>query len=79
MKKLLALFLLALGVSYFATRAMADTVVVSPNGVGIGLHHHGHDWHRGDEGMHRVKGHGGHDVDDHSHHADRGHDGNHAE
>ncbi len=79
MKKVLALFVIALGVSYFATRAMADAVVVSPNGVGIGMHHHGHDRHRGDEGMHHAMGHGGHDVDDHSHHADRGHDKNHAE
>jgi hypothetical protein len=72
MKNFLALFLLALGASYFATRAMADAVVVSPNG--IGMHHHGHDRHHGDEGMHHMKGHGGHDVDDHSHHADRGHE-----
>jgi hypothetical protein len=72
MKKFLALFLLALGASYFATRAMADAVVVSPNG--IGMHHHGHDRHHGDEGMHHMKGLGGHDVDDHSHHADRGHE-----
>lgn len=79
MKKVLALFLIALGVSYFATRAMADAVVVSPNGVGIGLHHHGHDRHRGDEGMHHALGHGGHDVDDQSHRADRGHDKTRAE
>jgi hypothetical protein len=72
MKNFLALFLLALGASYFATRAMADAVVVSPNG--IGMHHHGHGRHHGDEGMHHMKGHGGHDVDDHSHHADRGHE-----
>ena len=52
-----------------ATRDMADAVVVSPNG--IGMHHHGHDRHHGDEGMLRMQGHGGHDVDDH---ADRDHE-----
>jgi hypothetical protein len=35
MKKFLALFLVAFATSFFATRAMADAVVVSPNGVGI--------------------------------------------
>ncbi len=77
MKKLIALFLMAFVASCFATRAMADTVVVTPHGVGIGLHHHGHDRHRGDEGMHHVNGH--RDIDDHTHHADRDHDKDHPE
>jgi hypothetical protein len=68
MKKFLALFLVAFGASFFAPRAMADAVVVSPNGVGIVSHHHDRDRHRGR-----------HDLDEHGHHADRGHDTNHVE
>lgn len=75
MKTLLALFLLALGASYFATRAMADAVILGPNGVAVGMHH---DRHGSDKSMRHAKIHGD-DVDDHSHHADRGHEGNHAE
>jgi hypothetical protein len=66
MKKFLALFLVAFATSFFATRAMADAVVVSPNGVGIGIHHHDRDRHRGR-----------HDLDEHSHHAERGDDAHH--
>jgi hypothetical protein len=79
MKKFLTLFIVACVASFFATRAMSDAVVVSPNGVGIGMHHHDRDRHRGDEGMHHAKVHSGHDVDDHSHHADRSHDTHHVE
>ncbi len=70
MKKFLALFLIAFGVSFFAARAMADSVIMGPNGVAVGMHH---DHHGSDEDRHHNKIHG----DDHSHSADRGHDKDH--
>ncbi len=75
MKKVLTLFLVAFVVSFFAARAMADSVILSPNGVAVGMHH---DHHRSDEGMHHIKSHDDRDVD-HRHAADRGHDKDHTE
>jgi hypothetical protein len=66
MKKFLALTIITLTTVVFAAPAMADAVVVSPNGVGIVTPHHDHDRNRDDRNIH-----GDHDVD-HNHHADRG-------
>jgi hypothetical protein len=78
MKKLMTLSILALSISAFVAPAMADAVVVSPNGVGIGIRHHDHDRHPGDGNIHRTRDHGD-QVSDHSHHADRGHNTGHVE
>jgi hypothetical protein len=71
MKKPLTLSIIALSVGAFAAPAMADAVVVSPNGVGIDSRHHDHDRHLGDRNIHRTRDHGD-EVSDHGHHADRG-------
>jgi hypothetical protein len=78
MKALITLSMLALSIGAFAAPATADAVVVSSNGVGIGVRHHNHDRHLGDRTIHRTRDHGD-QVSDHSHRADRGHDTGHAE
>jgi hypothetical protein len=78
MKKLIALSILALSIGAFVPPPAADAVVVSSNGVGIGVRHHNHDRHLGDRNIHCTRDHGD-QVSDHSHRADRGHDAGHAE
>ncbi len=71
MKKFLTLSIMALATAALVAPAMADAVIVSPNGVGIRTHHHDYDRHRDDRNIHRTRDHGDH-YGDHSHHADRG-------